>query len=194
MKCTSNITLLDLGGVVFQSTGISNQYINWTIISELNAMYSYDLNIGKNKFPDFMNDYNAKTQQDLQGTVFLKELFDTLTINTELIDAIRQVSEIIIVSDNYRENIEYISKRYDFDQWSVAQIYSFHYNMQKENPLFFKHLLEDLNEYSASNLVFIDDSLEKLDSASQHNIPGIYFHDNDQTIKELTSIFSLLSD
>ena len=108
------ITLLDLGGVVFQSTGTSNQKIDWKVISTLNYKYGHDLNVGRDRFADFLEEYNALTKQDLAGQEFLKEVFDTLEINQELIDFLRQQSEIIIVSDNYRENIEYISQRYDF--------------------------------------------------------------------------------
>jgi len=109
------ITLLDLGGVVFQSTGVSNKKINWEIISRLNKKYGDKLSRGEDKFPDFLNEYNQLTKQSLVGKEFLKEVFNTLEINKELIEMIRKESDIIIVSDNYRENIEYISKRYDFE-------------------------------------------------------------------------------
>lgn len=176
------ITLLDLGGVVFQSTGISNQKIDWKLISALNHKYGHDLNIGKDKFPDFMKEYNERTNQSLSGQAFLELVFDTLEINTELIEAIREVSDIIIVSDNYRENIEYISQRFDFESWAIQEIYSFDYQMVKANPLFFKRLLVELKEYDKEQMIFIDDSKNKIESAQKNGIKGLLFENNEQLL------------
>ena len=179
------IILLDLGGVVFQSTGVSNSKIDWAIISALNNKYGYDLNVGKNKFPDFLKEYNELTKQHLTGKEFLKEVFDTLEINLELIKMLKEQSEIIIVSDNYRENIEYISNRYDFKSWAKKQIYSFDYKMEKSNPEFFKTLVVELSDYKAEEMLFIDDSIRKIESAAKNGINGILYKNNEQIKKEL---------
>jgi len=178
------ITLLDLGGVVFQSTGVSNDKINWEIISRLNNKYGHELNIGEDRFPDFLTEYNKLSKQFLTGKKFLKEVFDTLTMNRELVEMISAESDIVIVSDNYRENIAYISKRYDFEKWSIKQIYSFDYKMVKSNPNFFKKLLEELEGYTIEDMVFIDDSIKKIESAERHGIKGILYQDNEQIRKE----------
>ncbi|MEZ4883953.1 MAG: NIF family HAD-type phosphatase [Chitinophagales bacterium] len=178
------ITLLDLGGVVFQSTGTSNEKINWEIIHQLNHKYGRDLYVGVSKFPDFMGEYNELTQQSLLGEEFFQLLFNTLKINTELIEFIRKDSEIVIVSDHYREAIEYISKRYAFDTWAIHQIYSFDYKIVKSNPLFFKKLLEQINEYEKESMVFIDDSPHKIESAAKNGIRGILFESNEQVKRE----------
>ncbi|MEM8528560.1 MAG: hypothetical protein AAGG68_28235 [Bacteroidota bacterium] len=152
------ITLLDLGGVVFQSTGISNNEIDWTIISQLNDQYGARMDLGEDVFSDFLSEYNQLTKNSLEGELFLEKVFDTLEFNTALIDFLRKRSNIIIVSDNYRENIAYISKRYHFDEWSIRQVYSYDYQMHKSNPNFFKCLLDDLEDLQYEDLVFIDDS------------------------------------
>ncbi len=180
------IALLDLGGVVFQSTGDSNSTINWSVISELNHKYGDELNIGKDRFADFLKDYNLRTQQSLGGRVFLKSLFDTLEINQELIDLLGENHDIIIVSDHYREAIEYISGRCAFGTWAVQQIYSFDYGVLKSNPLFFKRLLEEL-EYEKEEMIFIDDSPNKLESARVNGIEGILFRSNEQVRVDLES-------
>lgn len=185
------ITLLDLGGVTFQSTGISNEKIDWTVISQLNHKYGHYLNIGLNKFPDFLTEYNTLTNQSLGGKEFLKGVFDTLEINQELIELLKAKSDIIIVSDNYRENIEYISERYRFKDWAIHQIYSFDYQMEKANPKFFKRLVADLNQFKISQMVFIDDSPQKIRSAEQQGIKGILFKNNQQVADELSSIWKI---
>lgn len=179
------IILLDLGGVVFQSTGISNKKIQWDVITQLNYKYGHELNIGMDKFPDFLFEYNQLTSQTLKGEEFLKEVFDTLKINQELIDLIRKEHEIIIVSDNYRENIAYISKRYKFKDWAIRQIYSFDYQMVKANPDFFKKLKKDLNSYEVEEMLFIDDSINKVESARKSGIKGIVYRNNQQIKEQL---------
>ncbi|MTB51120.1 HAD family hydrolase [Lewinella sp. W8] len=182
------ITLLDLGGVVFQSTGVSNDQIDWTIITTLNHKYGYDLNIGKNLIPEFLKEYNALTKQDLDGETFLKGVFDTLEINEELIQFLSRNGKVIIVSDNYRENIAYISKRYCFSDWSINQIYSFDYQMVKSNPLFFRRLVEELSDVPVSEMILIDDSVDKIKSAQKSGIMGIRYECNDRVFDRLREL------
>ena len=110
---------------------------------------------------------------------FLEGVFDTLIFNADLVQLLSQIGDIIIVSDNYRENIEYISERYHFSDWAVHQIYSFDYQLEKANPLFFEKLLQEL-DYDSDELLFIDDSPRKIESAQKHGIKGIVFHNNEQ--------------
>ena len=178
------IALLDLGGVVFQMFGESNQEIDWKIIWKLNEKYG--TKTGGLDFVNFLIEYNQLTNQDLKKEKFLEKVFDTLDFNQELIEFIKRDRDIIIVSDNYRENIAYISKRYNFSDWSIKQIYSYEYEMYKSNSKFFKRLLEENKELELKDLLLIDDSKSKLDSAFKNGINGIQFVNNEQVIKEIT--------
>jgi HAD superfamily hydrolase (TIGR01509 family) len=102
-----------------------------------------------------------------------------------LFEIIRECSDIIIVSDNYRENIEYISKRYFFKEWSISQFYSFDFKMIKSNPLFFKTLLVELSDYNKAEMVLIDDSKSNIKSAEKNGIKGIQFTNIEQLEKDL---------
>ena len=177
--------LLDLGGVVFQSKGISNQQIDWDIIWKMNEVYGPMMDLGEKALSEFLMEYNKQTDQSLAAEEFLKEIFDTLTFNKSLIKELKPYGDIIIVSDNYPENIEYISKRYKFNDWAIKQYYSYDYKMYKANPLFFKRLLMDIEEYNVEDLIFIDDSIAKLESAAKNNIYGIQYRDNDQVLKQM---------
>jgi len=188
MAESKKIILLDLGGVVFQMSGTSNEVIDWDIINQLNDIYMYELSLGKDKFPDFLAAYNARTHQTLTGTEFLQYLFDTLTFNKELIDIVSAYGEVIIVSDNYRENIEYISKRYEFDTWASQQFYSYDFEMYKSTPKFFKRLLAELKAYSKEDMILIDDSPNKLESAAKNGIKGILFENDEQVATALTDL------
>lgn len=180
--------LLDLGGVVFQSTGQSNATINWEVISALNYRYGHDLNIGQDLFSEFMSSYNQRTGQSLVGAEFLKAIFDTLIFNADLVEYLGKIAPIIIVSDNYRENIEYISERYRFKDWASREIYSFDYELEKADHAFFPKLLTEI-DIPAEDLLFIDDSPHKLASAARVGIPGIRFQNNAQLMVEVDAFF-----
>lgn len=174
--------LLDLGGVVFQSTGKSNEKIDWDIINQLNEKYGHDLNTGKSRLTNFLSEYSYMTNQFLGENEFLSGIFDTLDFNQELIDLLKSRYEIIVVSDNYRENIEYISERFKFSEWAREEIYSYDYQMFKSNKKFFKRLLEEVG-VAKEELLLIDDSQSKIDSAASSGIKGILFESTSQIEK-----------
>ena len=173
---------------MFQSTGVSNEVIHWDIISALNHKYGHSLNIGENIFPTFMQEYNQRTNQKIDGNNFLKSVFDTLEFNTELVSFLKAYGDITIVSDNYRENIQYISQRYAFERHFADQVYSFDYQMVKAEEDFFKRLISEKNFEEPEKLIFIDDSPEKLKSAAKHGIRGILFNNNQQLFNDFQSL------
>lgn len=179
------IVLLDLGGVVFQMSGKSSETISWEIIWKLNNKYGSQMDLGGTGFSDFLIEYNNILGQNLSSVDFLQGVFDTLDYNEELIKFLQKDREIIIVSDNYRENIEYISKRYHFESWAIKQIYSYEYKMHKSNPNFFAKLLEDIGEYDKEGMILIDDSESKLESALKNGIKGILYKNNQQVMADI---------
>lgn len=179
--------LLDLGGVTFQSTGISNEVINWTEVSKLNYKYAREMSVGDVGLPAFLADYNAATNQQLADMEFLDAIWDTLEMNTELVDYLNARYEIIIVSDNYRENIEYVAKRFDFASWASQQFYSYDYHLLKEDPPFFERLIKEL-PYPPEELYLIDDSPNKLASAAKVGIGGILFTTNEEVFRALEGL------
>lgn len=183
------IILLDLGGVVFQSSGISGDKIDWEIISGLNRKYGAGLDVGEDLFPNFLHEYNQLTNLSLDGRQFLQEVFNTLEMNLSLIKLVKSFGDIIIVSDNYRENISYISRRFNFSEWAIHQVYTYDYQLYKSDPAFFRKLIVDFPEYDPVNMVLIDDSEENIRSASSSGIAGIRYENNAQTARDLTSLF-----
>ncbi|MEO1417768.1 MAG: HAD-IA family hydrolase [Bacteroidota bacterium] len=176
--------LLDLGGVVFESTGRSNEKINWKEISRLNHIYGHGLNIGEDLFGVFLEEYNQATHQHLGGNEFLAAIFDTLHFNQALIDLLQPIGPIYILSDNYRENIAYISQRFHFSTWAQKQFYSFDFGTDKNDSHLFEQLIASL-QIPPQDLLFIDDSPQKLAAAARLGIEGIRFVDNEQVRNDL---------
>ena len=179
--------LLDLGGVVFNSSGISNNKIDWSIILNLNHKYGHQLNIGEDLFGVFMKEYNQLSNQNLKGDDFLKLVFDTLEFNHELVNFLKEKYPIIIISDNYRKNIEYISQRYHFARWAVQQYYSFDFKLEKKDDDFFKLLLEKI-KVEPEEVIFIDDSDYKIASAQGYGIKGILYKNAKQVKEEFLKL------
>ncbi|MEO0470259.1 MAG: HAD-IA family hydrolase [Bacteroidota bacterium] len=176
--------LLDLGGVVFESSGRESQFIQWKQIGKLNHQYGHDLNLGKDYFADFLRDYNHLTGQHLSGEAFLQAIFDTLDFNHTLVDCLQKRFHLHILSDNYRENITYISHRYEFHRWSETQFYSFQYGMTKSDPRLFEKVLDEIGVI-AEDVVFIDDDINNIRLAQNLGITGIQFVNNAQIFKEI---------
>lgn len=177
--------LLDLGGVTFQSTGVSNDIINWEEVSKLNQKYGGQMSVGQVALPVFLKEYNAATNQALTDTPFLEAIWDTLEMNTELVEYLSARYEIIIVSDNYRENIEYVAQRFALGEWASRQFYSYDYGILKEEPAFFERLIKEL-PYPADALTLIDDSPHKLAAAATVGIKGLLFKSTEEVIRALS--------
>lgn len=172
--------LLDLGGVVFNSTGVSNSKIDWKTISQLNKKYGHQLNLGNISVEPFLEEYNQITNQSLTKTDFLKNIFDTLSFNQKLIEFLQERFEnIFILSDNYRENIEYISNRYFFKDWSQSEFYSYDFKMTKSNPQIFQLVLDKLG-LTSKEVFFVDDDSGNIANAKKMGIEGICFQNNIQ--------------
>ncbi|NNF35728.1 MAG: hypothetical protein HKN68_16590 [Saprospiraceae bacterium] len=178
------ILLLDLGGVVFTSSGSTNSIIDWSIINELNEVYAHDLNLGKDVFLEFLNVYNQKMDLILDGYGFFDNLFTTISYNEKLVSFAQAHFRIFIVSDNYRENIQFINQKYGMESWAEKQFYSFDLGSVKEEEIFFKKLKSELG-IPLGQLVFVDDSPLKIFSAQKNGIKSILHTENNNTINQL---------
>ena len=183
------IALLDLGGVTFQSTGRTTAHIHWDVITPLNYKYGHALNVGEDLFPTFLKEYNQLTDQQLSGTEFLKSIFDLLDFNATLLEGLRPHFKIVIVSENYRENIAYISQRYRFADWAMRQIYSVDYQLVKADDDFFPKVFHDLKDWHPEQLFLVDDSPDKLASAAHCGIEGILYKTTEQALAEVRRRF-----
>lgn len=178
--------LLDLGGVVFEYSGRDSDTIDWTIVKELNLTFD-KLSLGQDTLENYLGEYNRRTALNLNPREFLENIWDTLTYNEDLITYLRTRYPIYILSDNYRENIAYISKRFHFQDWCRRQFYSFDFEMTKTNPTIFVKVIEEL-EIPIEDLIFIDDSPEKIASARSVGLQSIQFLNNQQLFDELSTI------
>ncbi len=169
--------LLDLGGVTFQSSGPSNSVVSWEIINSLNDKYGHELNIGAVSVTPFLEEYNALTNQALSEYQFLDSLHQTIEFNEELVSYLTSKYRVVICSDNYRENIDFLARKHNFDQWADGQIYSYDLKHTKYQPGFFNKVVKLLG-LAPESLCLIDDSPGKIDNAAKVGIKTILFKTN----------------
>ncbi|MEM7660572.1 MAG: HAD family hydrolase [Bacteroidota bacterium] len=181
------LLLLDLGGVVFQSTGRSSELIDWSIVSQLNHKYGHQLNVGEDLFPTFVKEYNALTKQHLDGPGFLNAIWETLEMNRALVEWLKPRFRLFILSDNYRENIAFISHRFQFADWTEGQYYSFDFALAKNNPEIFRLVLEDLG-LKGSSVFYLDDDPGNMERASAFGVKGVRFENNEQAFADLEAL------
>lgn len=179
------IILLDLGGVVFRASGRVSPQVDWEVITELNSKYGRDLDIGRDLFGQFLIEYNEKTDQQLSNDEFFQAIYGVVDFNWELLEFLKKRFEIIILSDNYRENIEYISPRCRFSEWAMAEFYSFDLGMTKADKALFAIVLDQL-QVSAADCLLIDDDPGNVQLAAELGINGIAFENNRQIFQELS--------
>jgi len=168
--------LLDLGGVVFNYSGRESETIKWDVVLELNVKFD-KLSLGEDTLENYLAEYNNRTNQSLAPKEFLREIWDTLDYNEELLKYLSQNYLIYILSDNYRENIEYINKRFNLSNYCEGQFYSYDYGMTKRNPEIFRKVLLDIGK-PIEEFTFIDDSDYKIESAQSIGLKSVLYENN----------------
>lgn len=180
------LILLDLGGVVFDYRGKQSPTINWDIVLELNSTFS-GLSLGKDTLDSYLHEYNTRTSQALSKREFLDDIWDTIEYNEELVRWLQRHFSIYILSDNYRENIEYVTERFNLDSWSEAAYYSYQFGMTKASPELFRQVIKRIGR-PATDFIFVDDSDYKLETAAQVGLRGVKHVDNESTIAALEKL------
>ncbi|MBX2815249.1 MAG: HAD-IA family hydrolase [Saprospiraceae bacterium] len=175
--------LLDLGGVVFGNRGTQSVSIDWDIIMELNHKFD-GLSLGSATLAQYLDEYNQRTKQTLSHTQFLDNIWDTIHFNQPLLDWLYPRYAIYILSDNYRENIEYVTERFQLSRWTSGAYYSFQYGMTKADPMIFKHVVAEIG-LPVSDFVFVDDSQYKIDAAASIGLKSILYTSNTELFAAL---------
>ena len=108
-------------------------------------------------------------------------------MNRELVEWLKPRFRLFILSDNYRENIAFISQRFHFADWTEGQYYSFDFELDKTNPEIFRLVLEDLG-LKGSSVFYLDDDPGNIERAAAFRVKGVQFTNNEQAFAELEAL------
>ena len=113
------------------------------------------------------------------------------------VDIIKELKEngyeIIYLSDNVQERIDYLEEKYHFLQYFKSGVFSHIAGVRKPNPKIYQLALEESSN-PAENCVYIDDKPNLLDEADKLGMSTIAFVNPDETRKKLRELGVRLSD
>lgn len=127
---------------------------------------------------------NENNQQQLRRIWFSNYIpYYEMPQITELLN---QKYRLIAFSGNIKERIDFLDRRYDFLKFFHKKLFSFDYNLAKNNPKFYEILLEHI-KCKPSEAILIDDSSEVIKIAQKFDINTILFSFTEQMLKELSN-------
>lgn len=185
----------DLGGVLFTNgtrafiTYLCDTYtlprekVEEVIDGDLGSLYR-EAKISRDEFwAQIIQqlDINANGAELLQQWINRYELIDG---TKDLIQELKKDYKIYYLSDNVRERVEVLDKKYHFLQLFDGGIFSHEVGVRKPNPEVYKKALA-LAGVTGSQAVFIDDKAHFLEPANALGMHTVHFKDAMQVKKDL---------
>tara|TARA_Y100000310_G_C20448732_1_gene699670 strand:+ start:115 stop:717 length:603 start_codon:yes stop_codon:yes gene_type:complete len=178
--------IFDLGGVYFSDGTkkaiemlskfykISHQRVTDILQGDLGTRYR-EGNITADAFWGQAKDYwkVSVPSQDL-AAIWLKS-YKQIKGTTKIIDRLNAAGyELLFLSDNVQERVDYLEKKYLFLEKFKDGIFSHLVHVRKPDPLFYKMALEKAS-HAAEECAYIDDKPEFLKPAQEFGMVGIAF-------------------
>ena len=144
----------------------------------------YALNRGELTEEEAKQEYHRHLQistSDLDRLFFhIKDSLDLVDGSVEMLERISKVGyPLYALTDNVKELVQYLRKRYDFWTYFQGAIVSAEVKCLKPGPEIYQHLLRDYG-LVAKETVFIDDSLPNIHGAQALGLRTVHFHDAEQ--------------
>lgn len=166
------------------------------IASLTSAIFTHDiwyaLNRGELTEEEAKQEYHRHLQipeSDLDRLFYhIKDTLDLVDGSVELLERVYQAGyPLYALTDNVKELVHYLRKRYDFWTYFQGAIVSAEVKCLKPEPAIYQHLLNDY-ELVASETVFIDDSLPNIHGAQALGLQTVHFHDAEQCANALKEL------
>ncbi|MFX1479112.1 MAG: HAD-IA family hydrolase [Promethearchaeota archaeon] len=192
--------IFDLGGVYFTP----GSFLAIEKIKEI-----YDINDEKLLQEIFSDKPNSEGNLLRRGLMtideFEEKLFSKLEINKkerkhtrylwfgsycihygieDLLQILKKKYRLVIFSGNVRERIEYLEKKCGFLKYFDDTVFSFDYNMNKDDIEFYKELIKHLDSES-SEAILIDDEKKNIKLARTLGFNGIHYYYTEKLIEDL---------
>ena len=113
------------------------------------------------------------------------------------VDIIKELKEngyeILYLSDNVQERIDYIEEKYHFLQYFKSGVFSHIVGVRKPNPKIYQYALDESSN-PAENCVYIDDKPNLLEEAQKLGMETIAFVNPEETRNKLRALGVNLKD
>lgn len=104
----------------------------------------------------------------------------------DLIKNLKKTYRLVIFSGNVRERVQFLNDRYNFLKYFDETVFSFDYQLNKDDTEFYQELLNHI-ECQPNQAIVVDDEKKNIKRAKQIGLNGIYFFYTEQLIEELKS-------
>lgn len=170
------ILVFDLGGVLFaDGTAILESKSLPGEMTYKNILRSKEckmLRKGMITYSDFILWLSTVLPSEISPKSFVYEWFNSYTLDESLFNLIKQLRKryyLVAFSGNIYERIEFLDKKYKFRELFDQEIYSYKYKINKDDPEFYKKLLE-IVPCNPSECLFVDDHFTFLEKAATFGI------------------------
>ena len=102
----------------------------------------------------------------------------------ELLQKLKNKFRLIIFSGNIRERIEYLEKKCNFLKYFSDTVFSFDYNMNKNEPEFYQELIKHI-QCEPSEALLVDNEKKNLKIARSFGLNGIHYYYTEKLIEDL---------
>lgn len=191
--------ILDLGGVYFTDGTkesieiISSRYrierekVQKVLHGELGALYRRG-DIGGNVFwAKAKLFWGINVHSDLLSEIWLQSYKVFEGTETAIKQLYHTGYELLYLSDNVRERVQYLSEKYDFLKWFSAGVFSYEVRTRKPDMVMYQAVLAKSTSF-AENCVYIDDCYELLEPAKQLGMHIIHFKNPIQLVDDLKKL------
>lgn len=191
--------IFDLGGVYFtDGTTIA--------IDIVSKRWNVDSNVVANVFRGKIG--TAYRENQITHSEFWKQFKEELGIDAPMeelaeiwlkgyvpiegtVEIIKELKEkgyeILYLSDNVQERIDYIEEKYHFLQYFKSGVFSHIAGVRKPNPKIYQYALEESSN-PAENCVYIDDKPKLLEEADKLGMATIAFVNANETRRKLIEL------
>ncbi len=104
-----------------------------------------------------------------------------------IIEKLRGRYKVMYLSDNVKERVDMLDKRFGFKSWFNGGIFSHEVGVRKPNPKIYEFALQK-GDAQPQEAVFIDDKPKMLEPAKIKGITGLLFENPEELEKELVEI------
>src|SRR5260221_9495311 len=191
--------LFDLGGVLF--TNGTKKFVEYT--SEKYGIDKEKISnvVDKGEIPDAYREgrigraeFWSKVKQELNLPEDIEALEKEWISRYELIQGTKDILQelakrykIYFLSDNVKERVDAINKKFDFLSWFEAGVFSHEVGVRKPHPKIYKLALQKAGEVP-EEAVFIDDKESALKPAFEMGMTTILFESPEQLRERLAKL------
>ncbi|MGQ9782059.1 MAG: HAD family hydrolase [Nitrososphaeria archaeon] len=192
--------VFDLGGVYFAdgTTKALKQFEKMLRVpkGELDNFfggqyYGRDYRLGKIDSEEFWRAVKERLNLDSEMIRTLEEIWHSSYTRNKgmktLVRTLRKRYKVAALSDNIKERVEYLNKRYGLDKEFDCHVYSFEYGLLKPDKQLLEILIKRL-QVEKDEVIIVDNSAKNVESFRKAGFKAIRFRSVSQIRTELLNI------